>query len=259
MRKISMLFTMLVVFSVLVSCNQGSKPDGAGVKAGAESVSSNSNIPARTISQFDLDGKREVGASTEPGLCNFEKFYPCDVTLQSEIWSTLTVQERMLAKGYEFVDENGASYDPKRLVDPVRNLSSMIACYYNLHSKMPESTDEIWNCIENMMADREPLDRPISEIKKEFYDSLISPVTGRLIEWDKPSFSRGNAFITVMNDNSDALGEVEIRYANLSDQFPEKPAGNPRPANATGKKVHVMARIYGETGIIDSFVTVYTY
>ena len=259
MYKYGLFLTMIFVFCVLISCNHGTNQDGAGVKTEANIASSNSNDLEKTVSQFDIVGKRELDVNTEPSLCQYEKYYPCDVSLQSEIWSTLTVQERMLAKGYELIDEDGVSYNPKRSIDPIRNLSSLIACFYNSHSRMPESTDEIWNCIEGLMDGHEPLDKSRSQIKQEFYDSLVSPVTGRLIEWDKQSFSCGNAFITVMNDYTDAFGEAEVRYASIEDQLPEKSEGSPVPTNATGKKIHVMARIYGETGIIDSFVTVYTY
>lgn len=256
--KVRIILVVLIVF-VTVSCNYGTKQESVSSTRGDTIASSSSPDQSKSTSRFDILGKKELHTDRNPAVCDYAKYYPCDATLQSEYWVTMTVEERMLAKGYEFVQDDGSSYNPKREVNPVRNLVGMIACYYNKYGKMPESTDDIWTCAAELIETQGTLDKPISQIKKEFYDSLVSPVTGSLIAWDKQSFSRGNAFITVMNNNPDAITEAEVRYANLSDMLPEKPANAPFPANATGKTIHMMARVYGETGILDSFVTVYKF
>jgi hypothetical protein len=254
--RVYIFFIILLI--LLLSCNYGNKQDAGNATTGIQLSSQNADDPSRSTSEFELKGKRELNLERDPAVCDYAKYYPCDVSLQSDIWSTLTVQERMLAKGYELVDNDGVSFSPKKEINPVRALAGMIACYYNVHGKMPESTDEIWKCIEDMLVKQDSLDRPVSEVKKEFYDSIISPVTGKVIEWNKESFSRGNAFVTVMNDNQEAIAEAEERYGKLAEMMPPRPEGATLPKKIQ-KKIHVMARIYGETGMLDSFVMVFEY
>ena len=183
----------------------------------------------------------------------FKEIIPYDCELQADSWAKLSVEERMLAIGYEILSENGESYEPypKQVRLPHMILGAM-AQFYTQHERNPKSADELleWR-VSNIMAPvpegYEPYD--VQEALDNQFSLLTSPVTGRLVEFDDPNFSPGNIYVTVMNDKPDMV-EIEQKYEAEMNYEKNYPEAFEKRKKYGGEPIYSYYRVFGQTGVI---------
>ena len=219
---------------------ESAKPDASVVTKQPEAPGANSDIYNSRIS-FNF---KEIPGETspEPSSDILGKIYPCDRKVQSEMWSDLKSEERMLASGYEVVNETGQSFKPKKIVYIAKNLIDLLASYYFEKGCEPKDREELLAFgMEKAVNQKFESEEERNAACAEFLQGLVSPVTGKLIEWDHQNFSAGNAFVAVANDNPTAMKEI-AKLAQTAGLSSTELAG----------AVNIYVRLYGKSGVISA-------
>jgi hypothetical protein len=206
--------------------------------------------PVKNTNSFISSGNfRELDAKTSLNSSSpYLEYYPCNLQGKSSEADKLTKTERMLVFGYEQLDEYNAPFNPAKRFEPVTTLSGMLVRYYAVHESLPKSTDDLFECYNSFYKDEIAKEgKTKEEVKKDFDNMLRSPITGKPLEWQNPNFSAGNVFITIVNDNPEALKYAETEFAKSLSEYKDqaKPMFD-------GLRVYLYCRVYGESNIIDN-------
>ena len=232
------IFALLIGFlfiAVTVSCNSAGKPGSGSALFGSDND---------RAASFSLKNKREIPPRRPPAADGYAQYYPCDKGMQANGWAFLTPRERMLANGYEELDETGNPYKPAKTHRPVYLVASMLATAYHAHRTIPKNVHELAECAKSMGLGGDGLEEYFAEM-------LTSPVTGEVIDWNCPNFSAGNAFVTIINENKDAYKLAEERLAEAMKGHDDDSRLNV-PKVPAKDKIHVYIRVYGNSGVIDN-------
>lgn len=268
----SVFLTMLVVI-LLSACKDGDRQQvqsDVTAKNVAKSVSNwddnldFTNMTPEEIVQyarehpkgFDLTQKKllasefnPIGPESDP----YSELIPYDVEKEADYWVDLTVEERMLANGYELLDESGESFKPyPRFVNIPAAVHKAVLRFYVENGRNPVNSDElyIWQVgkiIEPQLEGKKRYD--INGALSDYFTYLTSPVTGKLIEIDNPNFNRGNIYVTAMNDKPEMLairGDLEVS-SNFAKRYPEVIEKREKYG---GLKYSSYCRVFGETGVL---------
>ncbi len=248
--RVLFLLLLVVIGCVGISCRTKDKISSDSISE-ADLHSSKIGSSANKIKELSPDH-----APSPIGI--YEEFYPCDKGLETANWNDMTDKERMLALGYEILEKDGKALDKPAVIRPVMMASNLIMKYYLVHQKAPESIEQLWECYYSCVGKAySDLGHNETEVREAFNESLTSPVTGKLLEWDHQNFSRGNAYITIVNENPDALEVAEEDWQRCCQNRPTDPE-NPSKLidlSDTAIVLHMYCRVYGETGIIDNIYT----
>ncbi|MEP0813790.1 MAG: hypothetical protein HRF49_03875 [bacterium] len=235
--RIVVLVLTIAVTANFVACN---KQDAS------PSVTTISGHAVRIPSGWNFKDKQEIPLNRPPGISGpYDKIYPCSASLQTNHFAELSVEERMLVNGYELLD-NGKSFKPMKVRKPVCNLAGWIAHFYYSKGRMPQSTEELFEHLDE-------LDGKETDFI-DLYESIISPVTGKPLEWNHAEFSPGNAFITVINADPAALEIAQDDYSKMIAEQGSSPPEGVKLAfdiNAPRDRIFVYSRIYGTSGVVD--------
>lgn len=238
---------MLVIVLLCASCGN--------VRSASDTASGDSTGISKGSSSFSLADKREIQPTRKPAISFYEQYFPCDRDMQAEYWADVSPAERMLVHGYEQLDENGDSYEKPYYIRPIQTLANMILKYYFIHDRMPSSTEDLWQFYLEYFGEAYAEQGVTEEdFRKAFIKTITSPVTGEPVEWNHQEFSRGNAFITVLNDNPEALALAESDWSELWENRVKVPVDSESPCkhDGLGKRIHIYMRVYGETGVLDN-------
>ena len=259
-----MLRFLLVLIALLVL--GGSAKIQEPAHTGQASANSTGNEVNDTTSLFSpvwsSENKRVARVTGRPGMGYYEEFYPCDVGLQAHSWDDVSIEEKMLAWGYEILDENGESFDTPVMVHPLEVIGSLLSMYFKENGSLPESSQELFDWeLERVKKwfEKGLLEDAIYEsfdsFEAHFLTSLISPVTGELIEWNNLDFSRGNVFVTVINDHPQALEAARERYTESWNARPEDERSRKPGPDRLDDATFVYMRAYGESGVLGEFTS----
>ena len=164
----------------------------------------------------------------------------------------------MFANGYEVVGERGDSTEHSKVYHPLETIGHVLKSYYLQNRSLPESSQELidWELErvkkwfeEGLLEDGQY--ESYDAFEAHFLASLISPVTGKLIEWNHADFSRGNGFVTIMNADPKALEMVTGRWLETLERQPIK--GVKTGHEDIENTVFIYYRAYGESGILDDW------
>jgi hypothetical protein len=241
--------------------------------------------PDRLRELIELGKKREVKPSALPNPNALPELYPCDAALQSQTWQFLSPAERMLANGFEVLDEAASPLDPPFTVNPIRDIAEQIALYYKYNGAMPNANkalvelaapgmdtgDDLIEFVQGaiLMGEASPA--------VENYDLLWkNPYTGAPIAYDKEAHSPGDCFIAIVNLHPQGAAAVAKYRAKLEgkpaaqtggmgggmmmsessepQKRPAEAAAAEIPADDPSNPIVVYVRIYGKTGVLTSYV-----
>lgn len=260
-----MLFVVLL-FAAGIGCAIA-LASAEAAQSSAEKLASDGNLVVTTdVSGWITAGKRELRANSMPPtgamLGPFlMEFYPCDKGYQAHSWDDVSVEERMLANGYEILDENGQSYSPKKKVEPLTKIAMVLNSFYLKHGRLPSTSQELYDWIldrrrESYESGKSKGDfETFAEYEANFIESVTSPVTGKPIEWNHQNFSRGNAFVTVLNLNPEALSYQQKTWVEAVENGPIIGSVIRTDANGADNTVFLYFRAYGESGVlVESFL-----
>ena len=208
-------FTGLLIFAVVCSIVGAAGLISAKANDyvfGRNSTPPNYNAPNNIA--WSIIGKQELPTTRTPGTADpFAEFYPCDAEVQADSFDKLSAAERMLAIGYKVSGgEKGPYSRYDHGVKPVSFMADFIGQFYFRNGRMPVSTEEMFRYMDEQSGRVD---------SAGLYQLLVSPVTVKPLEWNHESFSRGNAFITVINDNPEALSVAEARHEQLEKKYPK--------------------------------------
>ena len=254
-----MIRFLLVLTALLVLGGSAKIQEPANTaQASANSASNEDNDTSSLFSPVWSSENKVVGRDfgVPPTLSPYSEFYPCDVGLQAVSWNDVSIEERMLAFGYQILDDQGNLLDKRKSVEPLVLVGNLLMNYYEQNGQLPDSSEALYDWsinrwqgfYEDGYTDKKP-----EEYAAELAEKLTSPVTGKLIEWNHQEFSRGNAFVTIVNANSDALEFARSDYlSHWHERTAEERARAPGP-DRIEDAVFVLYRAYGEEGVLREF------
>lgn len=229
---------------------------GVTKASAANQNQANKAIVDRLPAKIDYAKATSLKAERAPSRNGYEEFFPGGMALESDSWDSLSQRERLLALGFEVAREDGTSYKTPYTVRPVHTLAAMLEKYYLMYDKLPGSIDDLFECYYHCVKDaydKQGIGK--EEVKEIFLSSITSPVTGKPLEWNHPDFSKGNTYITLINENPNALTRAMEEWQEIWENKPEAPEGYDWKEDSEAKFTFVYCRIYGETGVIDNFKT----
>ncbi|MCD6118572.1 hypothetical protein J7K50_01910 [bacterium] len=280
-RCLSIVRTLLVlsVFALVwgMACvNKSNSPqsDGSVVNESAKTSSDTGGTvdytqmsPAEIVQYeranprgFDLTNKKLLKVDYPPSGPwgdPYGEIIPYDCERQANNWDDLSVEEQMLGCGYEILDENGDSYEPRpRRVNIASRFEVGLLTFYQKHGRNPVNADEYleWR-ISAIMTSPQPEgyeQYDVQEALDNLFSRLTSPVTGQLIEWDNPNFSPGNIYVRVVNDIPEAKKITDERHQRTLENHPEIKAKMDSGNYEDDVVYCVITRIFGKTGVIRS-------
>lgn len=251
------LIIAVAVLASLYSCNL--TQSGHSSIDGSPSYSASGTANGKSPATWSMEGKREIATNRGgPGMPILEEFYPTDTPMQADSWEPFSPEERMLAIGYEALKNPGTADEEWEVIQPIRFLIHYISSYYHEFGRSPKSNEEMVSSWTEYIRKQGAFDGTgytEEKFRKWFYRLIMSPVTGKPIEWNHPEFSRGNAYIAIINEIPEAYEKAEEMRIQSSERVNrEAHANDPSRRIDPYRKldhVHVFVRVYGETGIID--------
>ncbi len=204
---------------------------------------------------FDTTGKNAL-ESLSP-MCPvtgdpFAAVWLYDADIQDTSWANVSLKERMLANGFTSSTNKDNLHQCHNALNIV---ATLLGRYYIDNGKLPDDGDAllVWQ-LDRLKAPL-PEDAPqfdVDEAVTNLFVDLTSPVTGELINWDRYTFSRGNGFVTVINEDAEANkinNKVEEETAKYSsgneDKLKQFEGIDP---------LRFYIRAYGETGILKCWI-----
>lgn len=251
MFRISVLLLSAAILLISLGCKDSATKSGSANQDQPLNV-----IVDRLPSKIDYAKATPLNAGRGPSRNGYEEFFPGGMTLEADSWNGLSKHERLLALGFEVAREDGTSFKSPYTVRPVHTLAAMLEKYYLIYEKLPANMDDLFECYYHCVKDsydKQGIGK--EEVKEIFLSSVTSPVTGKPLEWNHPEFSKGNAYITLINENPDALNKAMEEWQTIWETKPDAPEGYEWKDDPEAKFTFVYCRIYGETGVLDNFKT----
>ena len=256
MWKILLATLCLVLFTGCVKTQNSAE---ARQSADSSTTQNNNNDEQLESKNWSFDNTKELHSgfpiiADDVSKIPVYEYCPCDKGYQAKSWDEVTIAERMLAIGYEKLDPNGDSFSPPMKVRPMQTIASVLKSYYLKNGAIPETSQELYDWYLN--RNRKWYEEghtggkfdTYKDFAASFLESVTSPVTGKLIEWNHQNFSRGNAFVTIVNANPTALeNHISLWKGSLENHHIDGARTNEEGLSNT---VFVYYRAYGESGVL---------
>lgn len=172
-----------------------------------------------------------------------KEYYPCNVELQTEDYKSLTKNERLLIAGYWRTDRPANLDFLPQKVDPIQRLIDIVGFYYLKENKLPDvHTQCTKTYIKSIKSAYQVSEQELEFLISAVFSDLTSPITGDLIEWRYADFSRGNAYIAPISQDSPQWQDLAA-FSKLIDVSRSE-------ASFRDDKQYFYVRLYGETGVL---------